>query len=137
MAVMDSSPAHRHQRELTRQYKETPRPMGVYVIRDLANGRLLVGASLDVEGALNRHRFELDRKAHRNKRLLEDWLRDGAENFRFEVVDIVKPRDDPAFDCAAELAALLALWTEELGASGERSYQPAPAARRTRSEALR
>ena len=133
---MDSFFPRRHQRELTRQYKETPRPMGVYVICNVANGRLLVGASLDVEGALNRHRFELDRKAHRNRRLLEDWLRDGAANFRFEVVDTVKPRDDPAFDAAGELAALHALWTEELGASGERSYQPAPAARRTGSGAL-
>jgi len=91
----------------------------------------------DVEGTLNRHRFELDRKAHRNKLLLEDWLRDGAENFRFEIVDTVKPRDDPAFDPAGELAGLLALWTEELGASGERSYQPAPVAHRARTEALR
>jgi hypothetical protein len=118
-----------HQRELTRRYKETMRPIGVYAIRNTVSGRILIGASLDVDGALNRHRFELNLKGHRNRRLLEEWLRDGAAAFRFEVVDTVKPRDDPAFDPAAELAGLLALWTEELDPRGERSYRaPRPAA---------
>ena len=74
-------------RGLTKQYKEVGPPMGVYAIRNLANHRVFVGASLNVEGALNRHRFELRMKAHRNKRLLEDWLRWGADNFCFEVID--------------------------------------------------
>ena len=110
-------------RELTRQYKEAGPPMGVYVIRNLVNHRVLVGASLNVEGALNRHRFELRMKAHRNKRLLEDWLRWGADNFCFEVIDTLKKRDDPAFDYTGELAALLVIWSEELGCQGERGYQ--------------
>jgi GIY-YIG catalytic domain len=112
-----------HQRELTKQYKEAGPPMGVYAIRNLVNQRVLVGASLNVEGALNRHRFELRMKQHRNQRLLQDWLRDGADNFRFEVIDTLKKRDDPAFDCKSELATLLAMWSEELGCHSERGYQ--------------
>jgi hypothetical protein len=112
------------QRELTKQYKEAGPPMGVYAIRNLATRRILLGASLNVDGALNRHRFELRMKAHRNKGLLDDWLRYGADSFRFEVVDTLKKSDDPSFDCPGELAALLAMWTEELGCHGERAYQP-------------
>jgi hypothetical protein len=56
-------------RSLTRQYKETPPPMGVYVIRNLATGRVRVRASMNLEGAINRDRFELGLKSH----LLEPW----------------------------------------------------------------
>jgi len=114
-------------RELTRQYKEAGPPMGVYAIRNLANQRILLGASLNADGALNRHRFELKMKQHRNKRLLDDWLRYGPDNFRFEVIDTLKKRDDPAFDDPSQLAALLAMWSEELGCHGDRAYQPVQA----------
>lgn len=113
----------RNKRELKTQYREAGPPMGVYAIRNLVNHRIFVGASLNVEGALNRHRFELRMKAHRNKRLLEDWLRWGADSFCFEVIDTLKRRDDPAFNYTGELAALLAIWSEELDCQGERGYQ--------------
>jgi hypothetical protein len=93
--------------------------MGVYAIRNRANEVVLVGASLNVDGAMNRDRFELRNQTHRNKRLLEDWLRWGADGLRFEVIDTLKNRDDPAFDPQAELASLLALWREELGGGRE------------------
>ena len=114
-----ASPAHRRQRELTKQYKQAARPIGVYAIRNAAEPEpLYLGASLDIDGAINRHRFELGRGSHANKPLLQAWLRCGAASFSFEVIDTVKPRDDPAFDAKAELATLFALWREELGAQG-------------------
>src|SRR5512140_2298118 len=119
------SPGSSARRELTRRYKQAPPPMGVYAIRNRLNQRILVGASLNVEGALNRHRFELARGQHRSAALMQDWLRDGADNFSFEVIDVVKPRDDPAFDYVAELDAMLALWREELQAFGDKSYDGA------------
>ena len=106
-------------RELSKQYKETGPRLGVYAIRNGANEVVLVGASLNVDGAMNRDRFELKNKTHRNKRLLEDWLRWGADGLRFEVIDTLKKRDDPAFDPQAELASLLALWREELDGGRE------------------
>ena len=101
-------------RELTRQYKQAGPAMGVYAIRNLLTDHVYVRASLNLEGAMNRDRFELALKGHRDKRLLEDWWRFGAENFRFEVIDTIRKRDDPAFDYQGELATLLGLWTEEL-----------------------
>jgi hypothetical protein len=109
-----------HRRELSQQYKETGPRMGVYAVRNRADEVVLVGASLNVDGAMNRDRFELRNKTHRNRRLLQDWLRWGADGLRFEVVDTLKKRDDPAFDPQAELASLLALWREELGGGRER-----------------
>ncbi|MES2975994.1 MAG: GIY-YIG nuclease family protein [Pseudomonadota bacterium] len=103
------------QRELKRQYKEVPPPMGVFVIRNRASQRIYIGASTNVQGAINRARFDLQRKGHRNAPLQADWLACGEAGFSLEVLDTVKLRDDPAFDPRAELESLLALWREELG----------------------
>ncbi|MDM0035550.1 GIY-YIG nuclease family protein [Variovorax sp. J22P271] len=109
-------------RSLTRKYKDTVLAAGVFVITNTSNGRVFVAGSLDVEGALNRARFELGLRSHRNKALVRDWIDHGAAHFRFEVIDRVKQSDDPAFDRAAELEKLLALWREELQCVGERGY---------------
>ena len=109
-------------RELTRQYKETMPPVGVYVIRNLVNQRVFVGGSTNLEGAMNRDRFELQLKMHRNTKLLQDWLQYGEENFRFEVIDTIKKREDPSFDYKGELASLLEMWREELNCYGENGY---------------
>lgn len=110
-------------RALTRQYKENARPAGVFVVRNLSNGRVYVSGSLDVEGAMNRARFELNLRSHRNKALQQDWLAHGAAHFAFETIDRVKERpDDLAFDRADELQKLLALWQEELQCFGAQGY---------------
>jgi len=111
-----------NKRQLTRRYKQSLRPMGVYAIRNLADARVFVGGSLDLDGAMNRHRFELEMKGHRNRRLLRDWMRLGAAQFRFETIDTLKERDDPAFDYRSELESLLEMWRDELGAYGENGY---------------
>ncbi|MDN6887506.1 GIY-YIG nuclease family protein [Variovorax sp. CAN2819] len=117
---MNPSPETR--RALSRQYKETPRPAGVYTIRNKLGGRVYVAGSLDVEGAMNRTRFELNMHSHRNKALMRDWIAQGAGHFSFEVVDRVKEREDPAFDRKAELERLLSLWQEELQCFGANGY---------------
>lgn len=110
-------------RVLTRHYKDSVRPAGVFAVRNTASGRVYVAASLDVEGAMNRARFELGLRSHRNKALQADWLAHGAAHFTFEVIDRVKEReDDPAFDRGEELGKLLALWQEELRCFGELGY---------------
>ncbi|PIF78848.1 hypothetical protein CLU95_6047 [Variovorax sp. 54] len=117
---MNPSPSTR--RTLVKQYKDSVRPAGVFVIRHLMDGRVYVAGSLDVEGAMNRARFELNLRSHRNKALQRDWVAHGATHFSFEVIDRVKERDDPVFDRAAELEKLLELWREELQCTGDKGY---------------
>lgn len=109
-------------RTLVRKYKDTVRPAGVFVIRNTLNGRVYVAGSLDIEGAMNRARFELGLRSHRNKALVRDWVEHGAAHFSFEVIDRVKERDDPAFDRTEELDKLLGLWREELQCDGDKGY---------------
>ena len=112
-----------NKRLLKQQYLDTPVRAGVYEIRNLVTGRVLVAGSLNVEGALNRHRFELRQGSHRNALLRQDWLQHGEASFHFETLDTVQPRDQPGFDVARELDELLALWRTEIPCQGEQGYQ--------------
>jgi len=114
--VIDAATGMRTRAELKRQYKEAHPPMGVYAIRNLATGQCYVQASMNVEAAMNRDRFELGFKGHRNPVLQRDWLAHGADHFRFEVLDLLKKRETPGFDYKSELASTLTLWREELQA---------------------
>lgn len=111
-------------RALKQHYRENAPAAGVFCIRHRASGRVLLGAAANAEGALNRHRFELRRLAHRQPALQADWRADGEAAFCFEVIDTVKPRpDDPRFDAEAELQTLLALWQDELQRLGTPRYE--------------
>lgn len=107
-------------RERIRDYKQAFARMGVYAVRNTATQRVWLGASRNVDGALNRIRFELAQGAHRDASLAQAWRRHGAGAFTFEVLDRVKQRDDPAFDYEAELQSLLALWRLELSPQEDR-----------------
>lgn len=109
-------------RALRREYEEHPRPAGVYRIRNTRNGKLLLGSSLNVEGALNRHRFALSHGSHRNPLLQGEWNEHGEGAFAFEILDVVRVSDDPGFDLERELALLEELWIEELWPSDDRRY---------------
>jgi hypothetical protein len=105
-----------------REYKETPRPAGIFRVRNTATGRSLVGAAPDLPGMLNRQRFQLEHGSHPDRELQKDWNELGADAFEFEVLDRLKPRDEPGYDPAEDLRVLKEMWLEKLTASGEPLY---------------
>lgn len=111
---------------LIREYKETQRPMGVYQIRNIVNGKVLIGKSVDLPSILNRQRGELRLGGHRNRALQQDWNAHGPEAFEFEILDTLPPSDKPGYNPAEDLKALEALWLEKLMPFGERGYNARP-----------
>ena len=109
-------------RELKRQYKERVKTAGVFQVKNTANGRVLLGSSLNLDGPLNGHRFMLTIGTHRNEALQKDWNTYGAEKFVFEILEVAKVKDDPHFDLADELTLLEEIWVEKLQPFGERGY---------------
>ena len=105
-----------------REYKETPRPAGIYQIRNNANGRVLIGSAVDVPGRLNRYRFQLRLGSHPDAELQADWNVLGEEAFDLSVLDRLEPRDEPSYDPTEDLAALEEMWRERLTAGGESLY---------------
>jgi hypothetical protein len=106
-----------------RAYKETPRQMGVFRVRNTANGRSLIGSSVDFPAMLNRQRFQLGAGGHPDRALQKDWDECGPGAFEFETLDTLRPRDEPGFDPAADLRMLEQMWLEKLGRPGERGYR--------------
>jgi group I intron endonuclease len=96
-----------------RQYKDAPKQAGIYTITNTANGKILLGSSKNLHGPLNRHKFMLAHGSHWNKALQDDWRKFGAEAFKFEVVEVIEPKDDPNFNLDDELTLLEQIWIEK------------------------
>jgi hypothetical protein len=109
-------------KELKREYKQNHRPMGVFQIYNLVNNKVLVGASLNLPGILNRHKFQLTAGIHPNRTLQSEWNEWGSKNFAFEILDELQPNPDPNHDYSADLAFLEDLWLEKLEPYDDRGY---------------
>jgi group I intron endonuclease len=109
-------------KELQREYKERPKPAGIFQVRNLANGKILLGSSLNLEGPLNSHKFMLKIGRHRNEALQQDWDKFGERKFVFEVIEVVKVKDDPDFNVTSELSLLEQSWLEKLQPFGDKGY---------------
>ncbi len=108
--------------ELKREYKERPKPAGIFQIRNKANGKILLGSSLNLEGPLNSHKFMLTIGRHRNETLQKEWNEYGAGQFAFEILEVVKVKDDPNFNLSDELTLLEQIWLEKTQPFGEKGY---------------
>jgi len=121
-------------KQLKKQYLQTARPMGVFLIRNNVNDRVFLGVSLNLAGIINRHKFQLKNGNHPNKELQADWNKFGSSNFAFEIVDELTPGHDATRDYRQELALLEKLWLEKLEPFEERGYNQR---KQTRAEMLR
>ncbi len=109
-------------KEIQREYKERPKTAGIFQVKNAVNGKVLLGSSLNLDGPLNGHQFMLRIGSHTNKALQAEWDEYGEDKFVFEVVEVVKVRDDPNFNVEDELTLLEQIWLEQLQPFGERGY---------------
>ena len=119
---------------LKKEYQANPRPMGVFLIRNMLNDKVFVGVGLDLAGIINSHKFQLKMGVHRNRHLQSDLNECGGENFAFEILDQLEPREDLSDDGRQDLAFLEDLWLEKLRPFGSRGYNER---KLTRDEKLR
>jgi hypothetical protein len=121
-------------KKLKKDYQQSTRPMGVFLIRNNVNDRVFLGVSPNLDGVINRHKFQLQAGVHANKALQADWNALGSSNFAFEIVDELTPSQDPGWDYRQELALLEKLWLEKLQPFDERGYNER---KKTREDMLR
>lgn len=105
-----------------RIYKETAKQAGIFQVKNLVNGKIFLGSSLNIHGPLNRLRFELPVGRFRVAGLQKEWNEYGAECFSFDILEIVRNSDDPDFNIADELTLLEQIWVEKLQPFGEKGY---------------
>lgn len=111
--------------EMKWEYKHSRRPVGVFQIKCLVNGKVFLVSSTNVEGLINSHRFRLKSGGHRNHELQQDWNRYGEEQFAFEVLELVEPETEGLQDLDAEgeeVKLMEEQWLEKLQPYGDRGY---------------
>ncbi len=109
-------------KELKLAYKETPRPMGVYQIKNTVTGKLFIGSSLDLPGKFNSNRFQLNVKSHRNPKLQADWNLYGENAFTFEVLESINS-EKTAKDCWRDaVVELEEKWLDALQPYDDKGY---------------
>lgn len=113
-------------KDIKREYKERPKRAGVFQVKNTANGKVLLGSSLNLDGPLNSHQFMLTIGSHQNKALQQEWKEYGADKFVFEVLEEVRVDDNPNFNLDDELTLLEQIWLEKLQPFGERGYNTSP-----------
>jgi hypothetical protein len=110
-------------KDIQREYKEKAKAAGVFQVKNVVNDKVLLGSSLNLDGPLNGHRFMLEISGHTNKALQKEWNDFGADKFVFEILEVVKVKnDDPNFNLDDELTLLEQIWLEKLQPFGERGY---------------
>lgn len=109
-------------KELKKNYKQTKQPMGIYIVKNLINNKILIGSSKNLPGRINRFRFGLKYGTESNRELLVDYKQAGEENFSFDILDELKPNSDPDYDYTEDLKVLEELWIEKLQPFGEKGY---------------
>jgi DNA-binding HxlR family transcriptional regulator len=100
--------------QIKRDYKNTLTPMGVYQIKNIVTGRVYLGSSLNVAARLNRFRFELKYGTEWSDDLINDAKEYGENNLVFEVLEYLKPKDDPKYDYKYDLKELEEKWRAKL-----------------------
>lgn len=60
---------------------------GVYIIRNLTNGKVYIGASANVERRWRNHENDLRRGVHHSSHLQRAWLKYGEDAFAFDVLE--------------------------------------------------
>lgn len=109
-------------KELKRAYLSDHTPMGVYQIRNNANEKVFIAAAMNLPGAINSSRFQLNAGSHPNKRLQSDWSKFGSDNFSFDILDELGATEGPTHDYRADLAFLEEFWLDQAQPYEDRGY---------------
>lgn len=134
-AVMDVAPAYpiriepdsiMDKKALKEQYKNTPKPIGIWRVYNKVDDLSFIGTSANVDAAINGQLARLKFGGHPNTRLQSDWNRLGPDAFAFEVLDTIAPPERPDYDPKDDLRALEELWLEKLSPYDERGYNVRP-----------
>jgi hypothetical protein len=117
-------------------YKLGHRQMGVFQIRNLLNDKIYIASSVDVPGLINRSTFALNAGVHPSLSLQKEWKEYGEENFAFEVLEEVEPRDQPHYNYKADIQFLEDCWLDKEQPYGDAGYNQKKMTREERIEMI-
>jgi len=111
-------------RELMEAYKQIKVYMGVYRIKNAANGKVLIGTSSNLKNRWLTLKMQLESNRHQNSGLQMDWNEYGADNFIYDVVDQKECKD--GININWELEKMEKEWLEKLQPYDGKGYNRKP-----------
>jgi hypothetical protein len=111
--------------KLRREYKLAETPKGIFIIKNLTTGKVLIGSSLNLNGPLNRAKLELRTNLesfHISREMQDDFQKYGEAGFSFEIAETLPIVDKPFHNYSDDLAVLEELWIEKYSPLEEKTY---------------
>ncbi|MPM95341.1 hypothetical protein SDC9_142495 [bioreactor metagenome] len=96
--------------------------MGVFQIKNTANGKVFIVSSMNVPGSFNSQRFQLNLNSHSNKELQADWNSYSPEAFTFEILETINPEKIAKDDWREAVSVLETKWLDNLQPYQEKGY---------------
>lgn len=110
-------------KELKEEYKLKKLKIGVFAVRNLLNGKIYIGSSVNLEAMWNRIYLQLNFGNYFNSKLQKEWKEFGENNFRYEIISEIKQDDnDKDRNYGDEAKQLEKLYIDELQPFGEKGY---------------
>lgn len=106
---------------LKMQYKETKPQAGVYQIKNVKNGKVLILSSPNLK-TMNGKKFMLQQGTFPNPVLQKDLEEWGPEAFEFEVLEVLEEKNEPGFQVSDALEKLEEKWLDKVKPYSERGY---------------
>lgn len=69
----------------------TPKVSGIYLIRNLLDGKVYIGSSVNIRKRWQSHHQLLCKNKHHSSHLQRAWNRDGSDYFIFQVIELCSP----------------------------------------------
>lgn len=73
---------------------------GVYIIKNIVNGKIYIGSSVNVFKRWTQHRYKLNKGNHANKHLQRAWNKYGISEFEFSILELI---NNPSKEILIEL----------------------------------
>src|SRR5262249_9435038 len=83
-------------REATMPIEDPTYQSGIYQIRCLVDGKVYVGSAVNFRKRWTSHQSQLSRRRHHSRHLQGAWQKHGADQFVFEVLEVVPEKADLA-----------------------------------------
>ncbi|GAB4034253.1 GIY-YIG nuclease family protein [Spirosoma gilvum] len=109
-------------KELKEAYRQKKFRIGIFQIRNMVNGKIYIGGSLNLEAIWNRNRMELNFGGHRNETLQREWKEFGEANFVFEILSEIEQKEGSTIDYSKEVKELEKLYIDELQPFADKGY---------------
>ncbi|WFA08880.1 GIY-YIG nuclease family protein [Tissierella sp. Yu-01] len=102
-------------KELKEQYKQMKPDMGIFIVRSNKTNKCYIETSQNLNGFINRTRFQLNSGGHPNERFQRDWKEQGENNFTIEILEKLEyDKDESKTDYSEELEVMKFVWKEKL-----------------------